>query len=49
MVQSKPISKTIASLLDLRQRFNLTPTTNEQFSSELRQELPELTDTEAAT
>jgi hypothetical protein len=49
MVQTKPISKTITSLLDLRERFNLTPTTNEQFSSEFTQNLPELTDTEIAT
>jgi len=49
MVQTKPISKTITSLLDLRERFNLTPTTNEQFSLEFRQDLPELTDFEIAT
>ncbi|MEQ9233846.1 type I restriction endonuclease subunit R [Coleofasciculus sp. E2-BRE-01] len=49
MVQAKAISKTITSLLDLRERFNLTPTTNEQFSSEFTQDLPELTDTEIAT
>lgn len=49
MVQTKPISKTITSLLDLRERFNLTPTTNEQFSSEFTQDLPELTDSEIAT
>lgn len=48
MVQTKPISKTITSLLDLRERFNLTPTSNEQFSSEFTQNLPELTDTEIA-
>ena len=49
MVQTKPISKTITSLLDLRERFNLTPTTNEQFSPEFRQDLPELTNSEIAT
>ncbi|NET59513.1 MAG: type I restriction endonuclease subunit R [Symploca sp. SIO2E6] len=49
MVQTKPISKTITSLLDLRERFNLTPITNEQFSPEFRQDLPELTDFERAT
>jgi hypothetical protein len=49
MVQTKPISKTITSLLDLRERFNLTPTTNEQFSSEFTQDLPKLTDSEIAT
>ncbi|EDX72267.1 hypothetical protein MC7420_936 [Coleofasciculus chthonoplastes PCC 7420] len=49
MAQTKAISKTITSLLDLRERFNLTPTTNEQFSSEFTQDLPELTDSEIAT
>ncbi len=49
MVQSKPISKTITSLLDLRERFNLTPTANEQFSDEFTQDLPELIDSEIAT
>lgn len=49
MVQTKPISKTIISLFDLRERFNLTPTTNEQFSSEFTQDLPELTDSEIVT
>ena len=49
MVQTKPISKTITSLLNLRKRFNLTPTSNDQFSPELTQDLPELTDSETAT
>ncbi|HAZ46397.1 MAG TPA: type I restriction endonuclease subunit R [Cyanobacteria bacterium UBA11369] len=49
MVQTKPISKTITSLLDLRERFNLIPTSNEQFSPEFTQNLPELTETEIAT
>ncbi|MEG3954805.1 type I restriction endonuclease subunit R [Microcoleus sp. herbarium2] len=49
MVQTKPISKTITSLLNLRERFNLTPTTNAQFSPEFTQDLPELTDSETAT
>ena len=49
MVQTKPISKTITSLLDLRERFNLNPTNNEQFSPEFTQELPELTNSEIAT
>lgn len=49
MVQTKAISKTISSLFDLRERFNLNPTTNEQFSSEFTQELPDLTDSEIAT
>ena len=49
MVQTKPISKTIITLLNLRERFNLTPTTNAQFSPEFTQDLPELTDSETAT
>lgn len=49
MIQTKPISKPITSLLNLRERFKLTPTTNEQFSSEFTQDLPELTDSEIAT
>lgn len=49
MAQTKPISKTIANLLALRERFNLTPTTNEQFSSEFTEDLPELTDAEKTT
>jgi hypothetical protein len=48
MAQTKPISKTIVNLLALRERFNLTPTTNEQFSSEFTKDLPELTDSEMA-
>jgi hypothetical protein len=49
MGQTKPISRTITSLLDLRERFNLTPTTNEQFSSEFTQNLPNITDSEIDT
>lgn len=49
MVQTKPISKTINSLFDLRARFNLTPTTNTDFSLEWTQDLPEITDTETTT
>jgi hypothetical protein len=49
MVQTKPISKTIASLDDLEERFNLLPTENEQFFSEWNQDLPQLTDTETTT
>ena len=48
MVQTKPISKSITSLLNLRERFNLTPTSNDQFSPEFTQDLPELTDSEIA-
>jgi hypothetical protein len=49
MVQTKPISKTITSLDDLEERFNLCPTENKQFFPEWHQDLPELTDTEIAT
>jgi hypothetical protein len=49
MVQTKPISKTITSLLNLRERFNLTPTSNAQFSPEFTQDLPEVTAGETAT
>ncbi len=49
MVQAKPISKTITSLDDLEERFNLLPTENEQFFLEWNQELPPLTDTETTT
>lgn len=49
MSQTKPISKTITSLLDLRERFNLIPTSDEQLSSEFTQDLPALTDSEIAT
>jgi hypothetical protein len=49
MVQTKPISKTITSLDDLEERFNLRPTENEQLFPEWHQDLPELTDTETTT
>jgi len=49
MVQTKPISKTITSLNDLEERFNLHPTENQQFFPEWHQDLPELTDFEIAT
>ncbi|NEP08770.1 MAG: type I restriction endonuclease subunit R [Symploca sp. SIO2C1] len=49
MVQAKPISKTITSLDDLEERFNLFPTENEQLFPEWNQDLPELTDTETTT
>jgi hypothetical protein len=49
MVQAKPISKTITSLDDLEERFNLLPTENDQFFLEWNQELPPLTDTETTT
>jgi hypothetical protein len=49
MIQTKPISKTITSLDDLEERFNLRATENEQFFPEWNQELPELADIETAT
>ena len=49
MVQAKPISKTITSLDDLEERFNLFSTENEQLFPEWNQDLPELTDTEITT
>lgn len=49
MVQAKAISKTITSLDDLEERFNLIPTENEQFFPEWNQDLPQLTDTETTT
>jgi len=49
MIQTKPISKTITSLDDLEERFNLRATENEQFFPEWNQGLPELADREIAT
>ncbi|NEO32159.1 MAG: type I restriction endonuclease subunit R [Symploca sp. SIO3C6] len=49
MVQTKPISKTITSLYDLQERFNLRSTENEHFFPEWHQDLPKLTETETAT
>lgn len=49
MVQTYPISKTITPLADLEERFNLTPTQNDQFFTEWYQNLPELTSQELAT
>lgn len=46
MVQSLAISKTITSLADVEDRFNLTPTQNPQFFLEWFQDLPELTNDE---
>ncbi len=43
MVQTYPISKTIATLADLKQRFNLSPTDNDLFFQEWQQDLPQLT------
>ena len=49
MVQTYPISKTITTLDDLEQRFNLSATENDQFFSEWQQCLPELTFQERET
>ncbi|HEY9614241.1 type I restriction endonuclease subunit R [Allocoleopsis sp.] len=49
MVQTRPIGKTITSLDDLEERFNLRPTENEQFFCEWSNKLPELNDSEVAT
>ena len=49
MIQTYPISKTITTLADLKQRFNLSATENEHFFSEWQQELPELTFQERET
>jgi hypothetical protein len=49
MVQPIAISKAITSMAELRERFNLTPTNNDQFFTEWFQDLPELTDEEKIT
>ena len=49
MVQTHPISKTITTLADLKQRFNLSATDNDQFFSEWQQDLPDLTSQERET
>lgn len=49
MVQTLPIAKTITSIAELRRRFNLTATKNDQFFTEWYQNLPELTDEEKAS
>ncbi len=46
MVQTLAISKAITSMAQLQERFNLTPTNNDQFFTEWFQDLPELTDEE---
>ncbi|HAC65161.1 MAG TPA: type I restriction endonuclease subunit R [Cyanothece sp. UBA12306] len=46
MIQTYPISKTITTLADLEQRFNLSPTNNEQFFREWQENLPKLTSQE---
>ena len=49
MIKTRPISKTITTLADLKQRFNLSPTTDDQFFTEWQQNLPDLTSVELAT
>ena len=49
MVQTYPISKTITTLADLEQRFNLIPTDNDLFFQEWQQGLPQLTAQEKET
>lgn len=49
MVQTRPISKTITSLLDLQERFNLTPTQSDRFFPEWTEDLPELAEREKTT
>ena len=49
MVQTSPISKTITSFADLKERFNLFPTDNDQFFTEWQQDIPELTPEERET
>ncbi len=49
MVQTLGVSKAITSMAQLRERFNLTPTNNDQFFTEWFQDLPELTDEEKIT
>ncbi|MGK7943187.1 MAG: hypothetical protein AB4058_01810 [Microcystaceae cyanobacterium] len=42
MAQTYPISQTITTFADLKQKFKLSPTDNELFFSEWQQELPNL-------
>ncbi|MEM9273388.1 MAG: type I restriction endonuclease subunit R [Cyanobacteria bacterium P01_F01_bin.143] len=49
MVQTYPISKTITTLADLEQKFNLLPTDNDLFFQEWQQDLPQLTAQEQET
>lgn len=48
MIQTLAISKAITTMAQLREKFNLTPTNNDQFFTEWFQDLPELTDEEKA-
>ncbi|NJL40021.1 MAG: type I restriction endonuclease subunit R [Leptolyngbyaceae cyanobacterium RM2_2_4] len=49
MAQTLAISKTITSMVELRQRFNMVFTEDEQFFTEWFDELPELTEQEQKT
>jgi hypothetical protein len=49
MLQTYPISKTITTFADLEQRFQLSPTKDQQFFSEWQQNLPNLTFQEKET
>jgi len=46
MVKTLAISKSITTMEEIEQKFNLLPTSNDQFFTEWFQELPELTDEE---
>ena len=46
MAQTLAISQAISSIAQLREKFNLTPTDNDQFFTEWFQDLPDLTDEE---
>jgi hypothetical protein len=49
VVATKPIAKTITSLDDLKQRFNLTPASSDAFFAEWYTDVPSLSDAEQAT
>lgn len=49
MVATKPITKTITGLDDLKQRFNLTPASSDAFFAEWYSDVPPLSDVEKAT
>jgi hypothetical protein len=49
VVATKPIAKTITSLDDLKQRFNLTPASSDAFFAEWYTDVPSLSDAERST
>jgi hypothetical protein len=49
MVQTLAISKSITTLADVGDRFNLTPTDNKDFFTEWHQDLLEITDEKKST